>query len=49
MLGVNAATISVNNINNPGGACLRVDGYNVQVTNGSGVQQSITYRYIRLG
>ena len=49
MLGVNAATISVNNINNPGGACLRVNGYDVQVTNGSGSQQSITYRYIRLG
>ena len=49
MLGVNASTISINHINNPGGACLRVNGYDVQVTNGSGGTQSINYRYTRLG
>jgi len=49
MLGVNAGAISINHINNPGGACLRVNGYDVQVTNGSGATQSINYRYIRLG
>jgi hypothetical protein len=49
MLGVNGSAVSVNNINNPGGACLRVNGYDVQVTNGSGATQSINYRYVRLG
>jgi hypothetical protein len=49
MLGVNAATVSINHISNAGGACIRVDGYNVQVSNGSGFQQEINYKYFRMG
>ena len=49
MLGVNSAAISINHISNAGGACIRVDGYNVQVSNGSGFQQQIDYKYFRMG